>query len=77
MKYIQLNAQGRCRPELASMFAWRYKNLQNLPHVFKNEFKSHNAGFVHDMQFINVGDFQVIIIFLSEWLISNHIIQFL
>ena len=30
---VQLDAQGRCRPSLASLFSWRYHGLKNLPCV--------------------------------------------
>lgn len=30
---VTLDAQGRCRPSLAKLFAWRYPGLTNLPHV--------------------------------------------
>ena len=33
---IQLDAQGRCRPSLASLFSWNYRNLTNLPCVERN-----------------------------------------
>ena len=30
---IQLDAQGRARPSLCSLYQWRYTKLDNLPHV--------------------------------------------
>lgn len=55
---IDLDAQGRCRPSIASLFNWRYRNLGNLPHVLSEKaFMCANAGFSHDFQLINVGDF--------------------
>jgi len=57
--YIQLDKQGRARPELMKLYSWRYNNLGNLPHVqSRPEFQLANAGFVHNMQLINVDDFQ-------------------
>ncbi|RPA71567.1 hypothetical protein BJ508DRAFT_367698 [Ascobolus immersus RN42] len=56
-----LNQQGRCRPEIADLFRWRYTNppLLDLPAVReREEFKLANAGFRHTFQFINVGPFK-------------------
>ena len=56
--HVQLDAQGRARSELASLYNWRYKNLGDLKHVLENEeFKISNAGFLHNFQLINVPDF--------------------
>lgn len=55
--YIQLNMQGRCRPSLASLFNWRYRNLENLPQTSMGEFADANPGFAFDCQFVNVEDF--------------------
>lgn len=62
--YVQLNAQGRCRPELAQLFSWHYSGgLQNMDHVLnRREFKLANAGFSYVTQFINIEDFQVILL---------------
>ena len=30
---IQLDAQGRARPSLCTLYQWRYARLDNLPHV--------------------------------------------
>lgn len=55
---IDLDAQGRARASLCSLYNWRYKNLGNLEHVLQQkEFKVTNAGFVYDYQFINVENF--------------------
>jgi intron-binding protein aquarius len=55
---VDLDAQGRCRPTLCDLFRWRYKNLGDLSHVSgRDEFRSANAGFVHDYQLVNVDDF--------------------
>src|SRR4051812_4369446 len=43
---IDLDLQGRCRPDLAALFNWRYKNLRNLPQVSTlPEYRLANAGF--------------------------------
>ncbi|KAK4337394.1 hypothetical protein RND71_043341 [Anisodus tanguticus] len=56
---INLDAQGRSRPTLCSLFKWRYKILNDLEHV-KNEqvYLKANAGFVYEYQFINVDDLE-------------------
>ena len=57
--FVQLDLQGRSRPELANLYNWNYKNLGNLPQVSHlDHFRKANAGFVHSFQFINVEDFQ-------------------
>lgn len=56
---IVLDQQGRARPSLAELYAWRYPNLQNLPLTSSApEFMTTNAGFKHDYQFINVDDYK-------------------
>jgi len=55
---VDLDAQGRSRPSICSLYNWRYKNLGNLPHVLNTgEYKVANAGFSFDYQLINVPDF--------------------
>lgn len=55
---IDLDAQGRARASLCSLYNWRYKNLGNLEHVLQQkEFRTTNAGFVYDYQLINVENF--------------------
>ncbi|CAF1432066.1 unnamed protein product, partial [Didymodactylos carnosus] len=55
---IDLDAQGRARPSICSLYNWRYKNLGNLDHVLQqNEYRTTNAGFVYDYQLINVENF--------------------
>lgn len=55
---IELDAQGRARPSICELYRWRYKNLQNLPHVLNMpEYQTSNAGFCFDYQLINVEDF--------------------
>lgn len=56
---ITLDAQGRARPSIAELYSWRYPNLGNLPQVIDGpEFKTANAGFRYDYQFINVPDYK-------------------
>ena len=56
---IMLDAQGRARPSLSSLYKWRYPSLQNLPNVFTQaEFNTANAGFRYEYQFINVPDYK-------------------
>ena len=55
---IELDAQGRARPSICSLYNWRYRNLGNLPHVLNHpDYKVANAGFSYDYQLIDVGDF--------------------
>jgi len=57
--YVQLDKQGRARPELMRLYSWRYNNLGNLDHVTKaREFQLANPGFVYPFQLINVEDFE-------------------
>lgn len=54
-----LDAQGRCRPSITELFKWRYPALHNLKHITSEpEFKSANAGFRHEYQFIHVPEYQ-------------------
>ncbi|KAI9551525.1 hypothetical protein GHT06_021858 [Daphnia sinensis] len=56
---VDLDAQGRARPSLCSLYQWRYKKLGNLEHVSSGpEYRVANTGFVYDFQLINVDDFQ-------------------
>eukprot|EP00096_Caligus_rogercresseyi_P010804 TRINITY_DN4040_c0_g1_i1.p1 TRINITY_DN4040_c0_g1~~TRINITY_DN4040_c0_g1_i1.p1 ORF type:complete len:1444 (-),score=412.87 TRINITY_DN4040_c0_g1_i1:63-4394(-) len=56
---VELDAQGRSRPSICSLYNWRYKALGNLPHVLSRpEYLTANGGFSFDYQLINVGDFQ-------------------
>lgn len=55
-----INTQGRARPAIAQLYAWRYKDLGNLPYVETNvAYRLANAGMAHDFQLIDVGDYQV------------------
>lgn len=56
---VQLDAQGRARPSLSSLYSWRYKNLTDLPHTMvEPQFRLANAGFRFDVQLIDVGDYK-------------------
>ncbi|CAN0328000.1 unnamed protein product, partial [Ectocarpus sp. 4 AP-2014] len=56
---LQLNAQGRARPEIAALYNWRYKDLGNLALVqTKPQYLTANAGFAYDYQMIDVPDFE-------------------
>ncbi|RVD85226.1 uncharacterized protein DFL_003553 [Arthrobotrys flagrans] len=56
---IRLDKQGRARPSIASLYNWRYPGLGNLDYLSRNpEFLRANAGFRHELQFINVDDFR-------------------
>lgn len=55
---IDLNLQGRARPEIAELYSWRYKDLGNLANVLTdNRYRTANAGLSHEYQFIDVEDF--------------------
>ena len=56
--YIQLDKQGRARPEIASLYSWRYKNLGNLDRVLSGDYSLANPGFAHTYQLINVENFE-------------------
>ena len=61
---VMLNEQGRARPEIAALYAWRYltdggKYLGNLPGVEQAApFRTANVGFKHVFQFVDVNDFE-------------------
>lgn len=56
---INLDQQGRARPSIATLYAWRYPKLDNLPHVTASqEYQAANAGFKYDFQFIDVPDYK-------------------
>jgi len=55
---VDLNLQGRARPGIADLYAWRYKDLGNLSNVITDDrYRTANAGLTFDYQFINVEDF--------------------
>ncbi|KAH3763383.1 intron-binding protein aquarius [Pelomyxa schiedti] len=59
VRYHELDAQGRSRPEIAALYNWKYRNLGNLPFVLNNEeYRFANAGFAYDYQLINVNDYE-------------------
>lgn len=54
---INLDAQGRSRSSLCSLFRWRYNNLKDLEHVINEKiYLKANAGFSFEYQFVNVED---------------------
>ena len=55
---IQLNAQGRARPELAKLYSWKYRNLGDLPCTARGMYELANPGFAHEFQFVNVDDYR-------------------
>jgi len=55
---VDLDAQGRARPSISSLYNWRYKILGNLPHVLNTEcYVTANGGFSYDYQLVDVKDF--------------------
>ncbi|KAJ3194415.1 hypothetical protein HK101_002735 [Irineochytrium annulatum] len=56
---VDLDLQGRCRPELADLFRWRYKNLGDLSTVqqMNPDYARGNAGFAFEYQVVNVEDY--------------------
>ena len=54
---VTLEAQGRCRPSLASLWSWKYEGLTNLPRTLEGQYTRANAGFVHTAQFVDVQDY--------------------
>lgn len=56
---IELDKQGRSRPEIASLYSWRYNNLGHLDHVYtEDRFLLANTGFAFTYQLVNVEDFE-------------------
>lgn len=56
--HIQLDQQGRSRPEIANLYRWRYQGLGDLSYVTTEErFTNANAGLAYPVQLINVEDF--------------------
>ena len=56
--YIELNAQGRARPELAKLYSWRYRALGDLPSTTEGAYRLANPGFAHESQFVDVEDYE-------------------
>ena len=55
--HLQLDAQGRARPSLASLYNWRYAGLRDLACVRQGEYMRANAGFAYTAQFVDVPDY--------------------
>ena len=62
---VLLNKQGRARPEIASLYSWRYaglggaEGLGDLPAVSQDpSYRVGNAGFVNTFQLVDVPEFQ-------------------
>jgi len=56
---IELNKQGRARPDIARLYSWRYDDLGDLDHVSTREvFTQANTGLKHTFQLINVEEFE-------------------
>ncbi|KAI9296230.1 P-loop containing nucleoside triphosphate hydrolase protein [Neoconidiobolus thromboides FSU 785] len=55
---IQLDSQGRSRPQIADLYRYRYPGLGDLSHLTQGAFKLANSGFAHPFQFINVNEGQ-------------------
>lgn len=65
--HVLLDQQGRARPEIASLYSWRYRKqsngvivqeLGNLPFVKGGIYSRGNAGFLYPFQMVNVPEFQ-------------------
>ncbi|CEM26013.1 unnamed protein product [Vitrella brassicaformis CCMP3155] len=56
---VLLDKQGRARPEIATLYNWRYEGrLGDLPKVTAEpEYLTANGGLCHVYQFVDVGDF--------------------
>lgn len=56
--YVELDAQGRARADIAQLYNFCYRRLTDLPHVLAvPRFCLANAGFRYTFQFIDVPDF--------------------
>lgn len=56
---VQLDAQGRCRTSLRSLYSWCYPKLDDLPVIrSKSDYQLANPGFAYEFQAINVEDYQ-------------------
>ncbi|KAJ1923298.1 hypothetical protein IWQ60_005960 [Tieghemiomyces parasiticus] len=60
--HVQLDRQGRARPPLAALYAWRYRALGHLPNVMPEggnpSYGLANPGLAYPLQLINVDDFR-------------------
>merc|ERR1712232_1275907 len=55
---VDLNLQGRARPQIADLYSWRYKDLGNLQNVLTDtRYRTANVGLSYDYQFVDVRDF--------------------
>ena len=55
---IVLDAQGRARKQISKLYSWRYKKLDDLPHVSTEQrFQLANAGMAKVAQFIDCSSF--------------------
>eukprot|EP01116_Phalansterium_solitarium_P021731 TRINITY_DN6889_c0_g2_i1.p1 TRINITY_DN6889_c0_g2~~TRINITY_DN6889_c0_g2_i1.p1 ORF type:complete len:1438 (-),score=611.74 TRINITY_DN6889_c0_g2_i1:257-4549(-) len=54
---VDLDAQGRARPSISTLYNWRYKRLNNLPNTEGSTFKLANTGFAYDFQMVDVPDY--------------------
>jgi intron-binding protein aquarius len=55
---VQLDLQGRARPEIAALYSWRYNGvLGNLDAVSHSSYALANAGFRHSFQAVDVAEF--------------------
>merc|ERR1740123_2982245 len=55
---VNLDLQGRARPEIADLYNWRYRNLGNLPSVHTDDrYRLANVGLSYVYQFVDVDDF--------------------
>uniref|UniRef100_A0A7S1TC51 Intron-binding protein aquarius n=1 Tax=Compsopogon caeruleus TaxID=31354 RepID=A0A7S1TC51_9RHOD len=54
---VTLDAQGRCRPEIAELYRWMYPDLRDLPSIASESplgRRGHNPGFKANVQVIDV-----------------------
>lgn len=55
---VDLDAQGRARPAIRNLYSWKYKVLDDLPHVLsQQEYQTLNPGFEYDFQLIDVQNY--------------------
>merc|ERR1712110_1311878 len=55
---IDLNLQGRAKPQIAELYSWRYKELGNLSNILQEDrYRTANVGLSYDYQFVDVQDF--------------------
>lgn len=71
MPTFLLDSQGRAKPCISAIYGWRYGGLANLKHTENGAYRYANSGFLHDVQFINVDDYEG----QGETEVSPHVIQ--